>query len=177
MHYKEYVANGNGDKMDAENEDNEKISQCVFCKKDLPISTLICPNCGKSQIHGMDEKSVETILKIAIEKNPKMKDDDGIEPGKNEIGTAFKSNILNEKQRNVLITIITKTDTLRYGQRKVLSSLIIGLIHEIDTKHRSEGARLLKRYLKTLGMQEDIVNNLSIAFGLSENQEKRSLEH
>ncbi|MDH4123291.1 MAG: hypothetical protein OEV21_04345 [Thermoplasmata archaeon] len=152
--------------MNIENEDKGKKRQCIYCKNYLQIDALICPSCGKNQFDITDEKSVETMLKIAIEKNPQMRDDDGVRPSKKEIEKAFEESLLNQKQRDILITVLSKSDILSYGQRKVLSSLIIELTHEINTENRWERARLLRHYLKTLKMQEDTIDILSQVFEL-----------
>ncbi|MEM2839667.1 MAG: hypothetical protein QXE18_06225 [Thermoplasmata archaeon] len=94
-----------------------------------------------------------------------MKEDD-VSSLKKKVEDAFEEKILNENQKESLLTTINAIGSFRIGQQLILASLITELATKTDISRQKESALLLRRYLKTLGMQEYIVNKLSDAFGL-----------
>lgn len=131
----------------------------------MPENSIECPNCGMSQTHFNSGKSSEDSLRIILEKYPQMKEDD-VSSLRKKVEDAFEEKILNENQKEILLTTINAIGSLRIGQQLILASLITELVARKDIERQKESARLLRRYLKTLGMQEYIVNKLSDAFGL-----------
>lgn len=141
------------------------MRQCISCRKEIPENSIKCPNCGMSQTHFNSEKSSEESLKIILERYPQMKEDD-VSSLKKKVEDAFEEKILNENQKESLLTTINAIGSFRIGQQLILASLITELATKTDISRQKESALLLRRYLKTLGMQEYIVNKLSDAFGL-----------
>ena len=137
-------------------DDGVKTRQCVHCNRIISRSAAICPSCGQ----------IQTSAYGMVQQDPQKKDDDVTESGKIEIEKAFRAGILSQSQENVLETILSNADSIGYGQKKVLSSLVIEITHEIDSNGRGEKARLLRHYLNTLSFQDEIANALAQAFEL-----------
>jgi hypothetical protein len=128
----------------------------------------ICPNCG--QAIQKDLKTCPYCNKaVSIFDEPKIKSDiDNLtKEMEDAIDNAFKTNCLEECQRNAMLRTLSGSSALGYGQRKVLASLLGNIVKEKDEKDRRAHAQLLRRYLGMVQLPKEIIAELEGAFQLN----------